>query len=157
MNRLTWFAAGAVAGAAAVYFNDPKTGSRRRKELAQRGGALGRDAAETLSTTAERARNRAKGAVLEATRPLRDHGPVDDVALAERVRSEVLGSTEWRHETLNVDSYQGEVGLRGAVDGEERRGRLVRDVSRIPGVKAVHSYLHDHGTPAPNVAEVLTR
>lgn len=150
-----WFIVGAAAGAAAMYVLDPNQGRTRRAEMQQRGAAAARRVGDQASVVAEQASDRVQGAAWEASRRVRDDTPADDVALADRVRSEVLGRPEYHDLSLNVDAVEGTVTLWGVVNEVERRRQIEREVGKISGVQRVESYLHGADEPAPNVALVV--
>lgn len=133
------FLLGAATGAAAMYLLDPNKGRERRLEVER----LTREAAE--SPTGQRI----SGAVTEVTRPLHDSAPdpESDPALADKVRSEVLGKPEYRDLSLNVDAVDGTVSVRGSVDDPALRTKLLADVRLIGGVKHVESHLDDTDSP----------
>ena len=125
------FLLGAAAGAAAVYLFDPDRGQARREELTTRA----REAAE--SPTGQKV----VGQVVESTRQVHDRGPDSDPALANKVRSEVLGKDEYQALSINVDAVDGVVSLRGTVEDLALRNRLVSDVEAVGGVDSVENHL----------------
>jgi osmotically-inducible protein OsmY len=91
--------------------------------------------------------------VIEATKP--STAPADDVELAQRVRSEVLGRREFHDLPITVDAARGVVHLRGMVDDRERAAAAIALIRDIPGVVQVDNLLHDHLHPAPNKEAAL--
>ena len=85
-----------------------------------------------------------------------DRGPVDDVALAQKIRSEVLGRSTFHGRPVSIDSCQGVVHLRGELPSIDVITELERAVERVPGVQKVESFLHLPGQAAPNKQAVLT-
>jgi osmotically-inducible protein OsmY len=58
---------------------------------------------------------------------------------------------------VNADALDGVVTLRGEVPDNGRIHALTEAVSAVPGVDAVHSYVHLPGTPALNKAEAIRK
>lgn len=147
----------AAAGAAAAYLLDPRMGRTRRAQLADRTrGMLRRGARKTSDRArkqAERAQDRARGLAREVARDEADLVPDNDQTLIDKIRSEILGAERWRPFTINVDAADGEVALRGQLDRPDQIRDLTDAVGKVPGVKAVRSYLHLPGTEPPNVAD----
>jgi osmotically-inducible protein OsmY len=77
--------------------------------------------------------------------------PADDRALADRVRSEVLGEQRFQGLPVNVDAAGGVVALRGQLDDQQVIRDLELRVGKVPGVRRVENLLHTPGTTAPNV------
>jgi len=142
-----------VAGFVTAYLFDPDRGRARRAQLWDQGRARGRHLARTGSARLRDERNRIRGRVIEATKP--PTAPADDVELAQRVRSEVLGRREFRDLPITVDAAGGVVHLRGMVDDRERASEAIGLIREIPGVARVDNLLHDHLHPAPNKEAAL--
>lgn len=143
----------AAAGAGAAYVCDPVRGRRRRAELRDRGRAAFRHELRTIERQASYRKGRAAGRVHRLTHR---HGspPDDDRALADKVRSEVLGRmVGGPHLTLDVN--EGVVTLRGQLPGRPAADDVVRAVRSVPGVVDVVDLLHEPGTPAPNKQDAL--
>jgi BON domain len=122
--------AAAVAGAAgtaaaALYFLDPRNGSRRRR--------LTRD----------------RAAKLVGLGPNPDRVQPNDPAIADRVKSELFRPADSPKDTVDVSVENGVVYLRGEVDGPGEIAELVETARRIDGVRGVESLLHTPGTEAP--------
>lgn len=142
------FALGAALGAAAMYLLDPPNGAARRAKAK----AAAEDAkAQAEQLAASPAAQKVAGAAIDATRPLHDRGPGSDVALADKVRSEVLGHEPFADLTINLDAHDSTVVLRGVVDDLSLRQQLVTRVREVGGVEEVQSYLHAQDEPAPNM------
>lgn len=77
--------------------------------------------------------------------------PADDRALVSKIRSEVLGAPRYSKQTINVDTVDGVVSLRGQLDHPEDIRELVAAVEKVPGVRGVENFLHLPKTTAPNV------
>lgn len=142
-----------AAGAALAFLFDPDRGRARRARLRDKGRAVLRRGTRTLEARARDQRNRIKGRISQATHE--PSPPADDVELAQRVRSEVLGRREFHDLGITVDAFGGVVHLRGAVDDPARAQQLVEAVQAVPGVLRVDSLLHDHQHPAPNKEAAL--
>lgn len=147
---------GAVMGGIAQYFLDPERGRARRKQFADQALAATTRPVKQLRRTVTRKqeylRGRARGTLHEVTTSPKP--PADDVALADRVRSEVLGRVRYRPYTINVDAVDGVVSLRGQVRQPDEIKELVAAVEKVPGVRQVESFLHLPHTAAPNVADL---
>jgi osmotically-inducible protein OsmY len=81
-----------------------------------------------------------------------EHEPMDDVTLAQEVRSEALGHCA---STVLVDSANGVVTLRGVLQPDESRERIVHAVEQVHGVRRVEDLRHYDGESAPNKMAVL--
>ncbi len=92
-------------------------------------------------------REAAKGAVHEATAPVRQAGrEYDDVTLARKVESEVLGGEGAPKGSVVVNVADGVVELRGEVDSVEDMASLGEAAGKVTGVKDVHNLLHTPGS-----------
>jgi osmotically-inducible protein OsmY len=139
MRTVFSFALGVATGAAAARFLTPTNG----RKLAEHASG----AASAASSQAHQATNKMKGAV-HAVTPHK-HEPMDDMTLADRVRSEIFRDTEAPKGGVSVDVQAGVAYLRGEVPDDgwvERFGTAARKVTGINGVK---NLLHTPGTPTP--------
>jgi hypothetical protein len=147
---------GALMGGVAQYFLDPERGRTRRKQFADQALAATtrpvKQLRRTISRKQEYLRGRARGTLHEVTAS--PEPPADDVALADRVRSEVLGDARYRAYTINLDAVDGVVSLRGQVRQPDEIKELVAAVEKVPGVRRVENFLHLPNTAAPNVADL---
>jgi hypothetical protein len=75
---------------------------------------------------------------------------MDDVTIAQRIRSEVLGGPSLSAKGIVVDVNEGVARFRGQLDDAELIHRLVEETKNIPGVRDVESLLHPAGASAPN-------
>ncbi|MDQ3764461.1 MAG: BON domain-containing protein [Actinomycetota bacterium] len=145
--------AGAI-GALAQYFLDPVRGRTRRARARDQACAAATRPVKRLQRRAEQKgsylRDRARGAVHEMTTAPTPHA--DDRALTAKVRSEVLGDPRYADYTVNVDTVEGVVSLRGQLRRPDEIRDLVAAVAQVPGVRDVENFLHLPGTTAPNVA-----
>jgi gas vesicle protein len=148
-------AAGALAGAFAVYLFDPERGKARRAIVVdwtsarlRRGirslNQLGRYSANTASAMPQRMISLKSG----QQRPT-----PDDLTLRDRVESEVFRDPELPKGEINFDVSNGIVTIRGAVENAFRIATIEKAVFKVPGVTGVENLLHVSGTPAPNKAE----
>jgi hypothetical protein len=77
----------------------------------------------------------------------------DDVTLARKVESEVLGAPDIPKGSINVNAVDGVVELRGQVRTSEEINEIERRVRKVHGVRDVNNLLHLQETPAPNTLE----
>jgi hypothetical protein len=92
-------------------------------------------------------RERAKGALKEATASVRHSGrEYDDVTLARKVESEVLGSEDAPKGSVVVNASDGVVELRGEVKRPEDVRGLGDAAAKVAGVKSVNNLLHTPGS-----------
>jgi hypothetical protein len=141
---------GVALGAAGMYYLDPDRGRSRRVRTRDRIAAKRR----RIQREQERVRRYEEGVVeglAHAGGP--EHGPADDQALVDRVKSE-LGPT-LHADRVSLDAADGVVELRGELDDPAAIEQLAVRVQAVPGVRAVRSYLHLPGQPAPNKAAAL--
>jgi hypothetical protein len=108
-------------------------------------------------------REKAKGALKEATASVRHSGrEYDDVTLARKVESEVLGSEDAPKGSVVVNASDGVVELRGEVKRPEDVRGLGDAAAKVAGVKSVNNLLHTPGSepktsPPSDPAEVRER
>ena len=108
-------------------------------------------------------RQKAKGAVQEATTPLRHAGrEYDDVTLARKVESEILRDAGASKGAVAVSAQHGVVELRGVVEDEGELKALGEAAEKVSGVKGVTNLLHTPGTepkhsPPSDPADVRER
>jgi osmotically-inducible protein OsmY len=139
---LPLFALGAgiavFAGLAALLLNR----NRREKAASAASGA-----ASSVGTTAQRAADSAKGTAYEATAPARHSDrEYDDVTLARKVESEVLGGEDAPKGSVVVNARDGVVELRGEVKRPEDVKELGAAAAKVAGVKDVNNLLHTPGS-----------
>lgn len=134
----------AIGGTAlAAYFLDPDQGARRRNMAKDRVGAFFRSRAREAERTAGAARAQAEGMAARAQAAATpDSPPADDIALADRVRTEVFRPEEAPKGDVNVDAVDGIVSLRGQVERVEQIREIEDQVRSIPGVRDVENHLH---------------
>ena len=140
---------GALAGATVSHLLDPDRGRARRAQARDQLLATGRRTRRSMSRRARYAAGQLEGAV--HPRQHRSDQP-DDTTLVQKVRSEVLGRSQFADCLVSVDAAGGTVHVRGQIETQEAIDSLVEAVARVPGVAKVESHLHLPGQPAPNKA-----
>ena len=148
--RIRDLIAGASAGAAAAYLFDPLAGRGRRARLRDRVGAELRRARWRGGKLRRHAANVLEGNVHQFAPLDETDRPMDDVTIAQRIRSEVLGRPSLSAKGIVVDVNEGIARLRGQLDDAKLIHRLVEETKNIPGVRDVESLLHPAGASAPN-------
>jgi hypothetical protein len=141
-----------AAGAGLAYAFDPARGRRRRAELKDRGRAALRRQMRAVERQASYGKGRAEGTMHRLRHP-KPHVPEDDLTLADKIRSEVLGKVDGPHLTIDVNERV--VTLRGQVADDQTVQDVEREVRGTPGVVDVVNLLHTPGTPAPNKVDAL--
>jgi osmotically-inducible protein OsmY len=134
--------------------------SRNRREKA---ASVARDAAGSVGTTAQQVVDKTKGAAHKATAPVRHADrEYDDVTLARKVESEILGGEDAPKGSVVVNAQDGIVELRGEVKRPEDVKALGAAAAKVAGVEDVHNLLHTPGSepkpsPVSDPAEVRER
>lgn len=146
------FLTGTALGAGLAYFFDPDSGTRRRSMLQDQAASKARGGAGSLVGTARDVGAKAGGAVASARSD--ETVPVNDQALAEKVKSEVLGDPEVPKDRINIDVSDGIVALRGEVEDRELMQTLDAKARSVTGVREVQNLLHLPGEPPPNLSPV---
>ncbi len=147
MRTVFSFALGAAAGAAAAHFLDPDSGRKRRNLAREQASTKAATAASTVSSQAHHAAGTMKG-VAHAVTPHR-HEEMDDMTLADRVRSEIFRDHEAPKGSVSVDVQAGVAYLRGEVADQAWIERLGSDARKVQGITSVKNLLHAPGTPTP--------
>ena len=140
MRTVFSFALGAAAGAAAARFLTPGTG--------RKAASAASSAASAASTQAHHTANTMKG-VAHSVTPHR-HESMDDMTLADRVRSEIFRPADAPKGSVSVDVQDGVAYLRGEVPDEQWVDRFGKDARKVTGISGVKNLLHTPGTPAPH-------
>ena len=146
---LLWLGAGALL----MFYLDPARGRRRRALVRDKFVRAGHVAAETIDGTRRDLGNRWQGVKARVQR-LREDDPVDDAVLGDRVRAQ-LGRYTTQAGDITVDVSNGEVTLRGCAVNSEAK-KLIRAVSRVPGVCNVIDLLEHNEDPAGTRASVMS-
>jgi osmotically-inducible protein OsmY len=140
-----------LAGAAAAYLFDPVSGRGRRTRLRDRTGAILRRGGTRVDKLSRHATNVMEG----ATHDLEGHPAdraMDDVTVADRIRSEVLGQRELSTAGLVVNVEDGVAFLRGELDDPALVETVVDRTKSIAGVRSIENLIHLPDSPAPNKA-----
>lgn len=150
-------AAGAL-GASLEFFFDPAGGRRRRHAARDRILSAMRRGERRAVRRARRAESRTVGIARRMLNARRSHPePVDDVALAHRVETDLFRRAHVAKGQIDVNAEEGTVFLRGVVERPEEAERMALVAAGIPGVHAVENLLHLPGTPAPASRPKLVR
>lgn len=124
-----------------------KTGISNPWPLAGLGVALAAVVGGIAFLRSRRLRKKAKGAAYEATAPVRQpEREYDDVTLARKVESEVLGGEDAPKGSVVVNARDGVVELRGEVKRPEDVKGLGAAAAKVAGVKDVNNLLHTPGS-----------
>lgn len=141
---------GAIAGATTMYLFDPQMGRTRRAKLGQQLAGVSRRKTRDLRGKAEYARGHIEGLRHVGSS---DSPPENDKTLTAKVESEVLSRWNYPKGSINVNTVDGVVELRGTCETPEQINELEAEVRKVTGVVDVHNYLHLPNTPAPNKEE----
>ena len=141
---------GGVVGAVA-YFCDPRNGRGRRSQAKDQLMARTRRVGDQAQKKASYAQGKAEGVIQSGG----GEPPADDKALADKIKSEILGGEEYAGHQVVVDAADGVVALRGEMARTEQINDLEAAVRKVPGVREVENYVHLPGTPAPNKQDSL--
>ncbi len=141
MNRLTTFLTSIGIGAGLMYFFDPARGDRRRALVRDQVYSLRDRSDDAIDTAMVDLRNRMRGLLAEGMARLSDQ-ETPDWLLEERVRAE-LGRATSHAGAIEVRADGGKIYLKGPILASEV-DYLVRQVSRVRGVKGVENQLEVH-------------
>ncbi len=142
-------AAGAVAGAAAAFFGDPRSGTRRRVTTRDRAAGVVRRGARRSVRLTRGVRARVVGWSRRARHRREVPKNHDDATLADKVRTEIFRPAHAPKASVKVNVAHGIVQLRGEVERPELIDELVTRARRVQGVLEVESLLHLPDMPAP--------
>jgi len=147
MNNLTRLIVAFAAGAAAMYWFDPRTGRRRRALVRDRGIALRHDLERIARAKPRHAGHSLHGAAARTRARLAD-APVDDDRLFERVRAR-LGHVVEHPGAIDVKVRDGRVVLSGTAASREEIDEVIHTVAALPGVGEIDNLLApDYGEHA---------
>ncbi|HZH99056.1 MAG TPA: hypothetical protein VEX38_08800 [Fimbriimonadaceae bacterium] len=132
--RITSLIGGLGAGAALMYFLDPKKGAARRSRAKDKATAVLNAKMQAKSAMVHDARNRLKGIAASAKRKLSEE-QVADERLKARVRS-AIGHVVSHPRSIRVRAEAGNIHLSGLILADEV-GRLMETASKVPGVQSV--------------------
>jgi osmotically-inducible protein OsmY len=144
---------GALAGAVAVYFLDPRQGRARRAQFVDWSGARVRRGWLALNQLGARTGSNAAALPQRMVSLRSGPRPADDLTLRDRVESEVLRHADLPKGQINLDVESGVVTIRGQVDNAFQIASVEKAVLKVSGVVGVENLLHVDGTPAPNTAQ----
>jgi osmotically-inducible protein OsmY len=131
------FAKGAIVGSAIAYLFDPESGRGRRARLRDQAAATARRARDRAGKLSRHGGNLLEGRIHEATASVDAGGFTDDVTVADRIRSEVLGRRDLEAGGLLVDVTDGVAHLRGRFDDAARLERVIDLTAKVHGVREV--------------------
>jgi osmotically-inducible protein OsmY len=139
----------AAAGAACMYFLDPKQGRRRRHLARDRAAATVRRTSRRLARAGQTTGAHAYGLAKKAThRTPEVPVPPNDVTLTRKVETAVFRDPAIPKGRININAEGGVIVLRGELDGPEQIKSVEAAAARVPGVQEVENLLHLPGTPA---------
>jgi hypothetical protein len=151
-------ACGVALGALLEFFLDPRGGRRRRHTARDRALSKVRRGERRARVRARRAESHAVGVARRTLNARhRDREPVDDVALARKVESELYRRASIPKGHVVINAEDGVVFLRGTIDREEDIERMEAATRKIAGVRDVENLVHTPGTPAPASRPKLER
>lgn len=137
-RRFSPYIFGALAGAATMYFFDPRLGHRRRAMALDQGRHLVRVSARWLSGAAHDVALRTRGLGYEIARGFRG-APLDAGILVARVRS-ALGHHLSDIRLLDVMAAGDEVTLSGPIPSQDVQ-KALQVALAVGGVRVVHNAL----------------
>jgi hyperosmotically inducible periplasmic protein len=146
MARLFRLVALFAAGAALMYYLDPRSGRRRRALMRDKSVAAGHELVRVARGKAKRAGDRLHGVAARTRARLHDE-PMDDERLHERVRAR-LGRVVAHPRDVEVKVREGRVVLSGHASRSEM-DELVEIVAAMRGVDEVDNLL---SPPMPGIA-----
>lgn len=148
------FLGGVGAGALIVYLLDPVAGRTRRARLADQAAARARDAVGEAGRFGRKVASDVEGRVQAARYGSEGYTAPNDVTLARKVESEVLGRPDIPKGSVLVNVEHGRVVLRGTVERPELRDELTRLTLEVDGVGEVENLVHLPGEMPGNTEGV---
>ncbi|HEX6262709.1 MAG TPA: BON domain-containing protein [Actinomycetota bacterium] len=145
------FLGGMVVGGALTYLLDPVLGRTRRARLADQAVARAREAARDTERFGRKVASDVEGRIQATRRGTEDYVAPNDVTLARKVESEVLGRPDVPKGSVLVNVEHGRVVLRGTVERPEVRDELTRLVLDVDGVDEVENLVQVPGHDAEGV------
>jgi osmotically-inducible protein OsmY len=155
MRKFVRFIQIAALGAVTEYFIDPNRGRARRVHAKEMVGGVFRRSRRHLIRGLRHVEGVAYG-VYQRAHHLRMDEPADDIALVDRVKSEIFTNLNIPKADLTMEAQEGVVTLRGQVEDGDHIRLIEAAVRGVPGVKGVRSLLHLPGSPAPNKTAALS-
>jgi osmotically-inducible protein OsmY len=135
-----------------MYFFDPDRGEGRRAMARDRFDGVMRRGKLNIERQARYREGQVEG-LMHQVKTRGQEGPVvDDIALKDRVESEVFGRRGFPKGKVNVEVVKGRARLDGELDSESEIDEVIDEVRSVPGVREIESYLHVKGTAAPSKA-----
>jgi osmotically-inducible protein OsmY len=136
-------------GALGMYFFDPQLGRTRRAKLMDQLGGFSRRTAHEVERKTEYMKGQVEGIRHQVTSGS-DSPPPNDETLTAKIQSEVLSRWNYPKGSINVNTAEGVVELRGSCETRDQINELEQEVRKISGVIDVHNFLHLPGERAPN-------
>jgi osmotically-inducible protein OsmY len=152
MGKLRTMLFAGAAGAAVMYFLDPDRGEGRRAMARDRVNSVVRRGGMNIERQVRYREGQAGGLVHEVRTRGQEGPPADDIALKDRVESEVFGRRGFPKGKVNVEVIDGRARIDGELESQAEIDEVVDEVKSVAGVREVESYLHLKGTDAPNKA-----
>ena len=154
-SRVGMIAAGSAAGGMALaYLCDPDRGRSRRAQLTDQASAALRRGRRRAGRRARYGKGQLVGAARE-TAGAGQLNPVDDIDIAQGIKQR-FARLDIPTTDVKIDVLAGTATLRGQLGDEDRIGQAQHEAMKVPGVRAVESFLHLPGEPAPNKATSLS-
>jgi hypothetical protein len=142
----------AVAGGTQTAVKAAKGDRKARKRISKHRGQIVRAAAVSGAAMATAillgARRRRKALIGRTVGVLSRHDELNDPALAAKVESEIFRGGDVPKGSINVNSENGVIYLRGEADTQEKIDSLGDAARKVAGVKEVKNLLHLPGSEA---------
>jgi BON domain-containing protein len=152
MNEIVMAAPRRVAGGAQTVVKLAKGDRKTRKRFSKNKGQIVRTAAVGGAGVATAvvlgARRRRKALVGTAVGAVSRHEELNDPGLAAKVESEIFRDDDAPKGSVNVNSENGVIYLRGEVGTQEQIDSLGSAARKVSGVKEVKNLLHLPGDQA---------
>ena len=149
---------GPVVGAGVMYFLDPDRGHSRRANTVAHARGLARRAfrraARRTSAQERQLVHRLEGTVATARGRGQFH-PESEVDLREHLR-QVIRTMHLPGAEVSVDVEKGAASLRGQIETEDDRQRILDAVRPVEGVERIEDFMHLPGVVPPNKAAVIS-
>jgi hypothetical protein len=156
LPRLRSWVVAAVVGTSLAYFFDGDDGIRRRQQLRDRSRAWSRRIRERLDRHIEYSGGRIDRSAQERLQMEQHDNPnPDDNTLRDRIESEVFGDPNVPKGEYNLNVVDGIAELHGQLESQDDIDTLIQMVGAVRDVRAVESYLHLPGVPAPDKVSAI--
>jgi hypothetical protein len=157
LRRLRTLLIAAVAGAAAMFFLEPRSGRRRRALARDKARHYARLVPSAFGRLGRRMAGPMHGAAHEAAARMHWYVappvPDRDQFIKERVESELGHARELPLSALNFDAADGVVRVRGTVPDAATAQDIIARVAKVTGVRAAESRMQTpDGTPIRSIA-----